>query len=106
MASLLVVQTHAAIADKLLKAEPRSNPGAGLDASGITKLMDAPLKTPGLAQDATGAFHAVHGSDDVREAFAAEMIKRGLATGHGDTLADLHREMWWQFDELRNRQNR
>lgn len=34
-----------------------------------------------------------------REQFAAEMIKRGLATGHGDTLDDLHRELWWQWDE-------
>lgn len=45
------------------------------------------------------------GSDELRERFATEMVKRGLATGHGDTLADLHREMWWQFDEIRSRLN-
>lgn len=27
------------------------------------------------------------------------MTKRGFATGHGDTIEDLHREFWWQLDE-------
>lgn len=38
---------------------------------------------------------------ELRESFAADMMSRGLATGHGDSLADLHRLMWEQFDELR-----
>lgn len=41
--------------------------------------------------------------DDLRETFTRNMAARGLATGHGDTLADLHRELWRQFDEIRTR---
>ena len=37
----------------------------------------------------------------LRESFAIAMRKRGLATGHGDTLADLHKELWWQVDEMK-----
>ena len=39
-------------------------------------------------------------------AFATEelahwMLANGFATGHGDTMADLLKELRWQIDELR-----
>lgn len=36
-----------------------------------------------------------------RELLATWMIENGFATGHGDTLADLLRELTWQIKELR-----
>ena len=36
-----------------------------------------------------------------RELVAAWMTENGFATGHGDTLADLLRELTWQVKELR-----
>ena len=38
-----------------------------------------------------------------REKLAAWMIQRGYATGHGDTIKDLLKELEWQIDErIRN----
>jgi len=38
-----------------------------------------------------------------REKLAAWMIQRGYATGHGDTIKDLLRELDWQIEErIRN----
>ena len=38
-----------------------------------------------------------------REKLAAWMIERGYATGHGDTVEDLLKELEWQIDErIRN----
>ena len=34
----------------------------------------------------------------LRERFANEMLLRGYATGHGDTLEELHRELFDQLD--------
>ena len=34
-----------------------------------------------------------------REKVAAWMMERGYATGHGDTIEDLLKELAWQIDE-------
>lgn len=36
-----------------------------------------------------------------RELLAQWMIRHGFATGHGDTVADLLKELSWQIEELR-----
>lgn len=54
---------------------------------------------PSTANAETTPSWAVIDSDACFAAFAEEMRKRSLATGHGDKIEDLHREMWWQFDE-------
>jgi hypothetical protein len=36
-----------------------------------------------------------------KEIVAQWMITHGFATGHGDTLEDLLRELSWQIEELR-----
>ena len=42
-------------------------------------------------------------ADAEREKLAAWMIQRGYATGHGDTIKDLLKEIEWQIDErIRN----
>lgn len=37
-----------------------------------------------------------------RERLAEFMVANGFATGHGDTVEDLFRELQWQLDELRD----
>jgi energy-coupling factor transporter ATP-binding protein EcfA2 len=39
--------------------------------------------------------------DSVREKLATLMLKHGLATGHGDTVEELLKELDWQLAELR-----
>ena len=34
---------------------------------------------------------------NLRESFAKEMLAHGFSTGHGDTVEDLHRELWDQI---------
>jgi len=58
------------------------------------------MTAPTNSDAETTPSRAVVVSDACSAAFAEEMRKRSLATGHGDTLDDLHREMWWQFDEV------
>ena len=42
-------------------------------------------------------------ADAKREKLAAWMIERGYATGHGDTVEDLLKELEWQIEErIRN----
>ena len=42
-------------------------------------------------------------ADAEREKLAAWMIQRGYATGHGDTIKNLLKELEWQIDErIRN----
>ena len=42
-------------------------------------------------------------ADAEREKLAAWMIERGYATGHGDTVEDLLKELEWQIEErIRN----
>jgi hypothetical protein len=42
-------------------------------------------------------------ADAERNKLAAWMIERGYATGHGDTVEDLLKELEWQIDErIRN----
>lgn len=36
-----------------------------------------------------------------REKLASWMLANGFATGHGDTMDDLLRELTWQIEELR-----
>lgn len=36
-----------------------------------------------------------------KEKLVSWMIKNGFATGHGDTLEDLLKELTWQVQELR-----
>ena len=38
-------------------------------------------------------------ADAKREKLAAWMIERGYATGHGDTVEDLLKELEWQIEE-------
>ena len=38
-----------------------------------------------------------------RERLATWMIANGFATGHGDTMEDLLRELTWQIEELRSK---
>ncbi len=38
-----------------------------------------------------------------RESLAAFMIEHGFSTGHGDTFADLLRELSWQIKELQQK---
>jgi hypothetical protein len=38
-----------------------------------------------------------------REKLASWMVANGFATGHGDTIEDLLRELTWQVEELRGR---
>jgi hypothetical protein len=40
-----------------------------------------------------------------KERLAIWMIQHGFATGHGDTLDDLLKELAWQVQELRDKIN-
>ena len=83
----------------------RTARGAGLkvctNISGVT-LVGAPLgDTPSIAHitiDEMARFAALIAAAE-REKLAAWMIERGYATGHGDTVEDLLKELEWQIEE-------